>query len=209
MNQVRKLQQLKSLSYFDKNTLAQIMDMNANSLSANTNRWLKQGVLIQLKKGMYVTEDYYIRLRDQDLYFEFIANKIREPSYISLEYVLQKYGILTEAVNAFTSITLKSRRRYQNIFGIFVYRNITEKLFTGYEIKHFGQYDIKEASKAKALFDYLYLKLYRIPVFTSELLQSFRLNLDEFTLNDRKEFTQYCHLTGMKKFFNLPILLMS
>ena len=49
MNQVLKLKKLANLGFFDKNTLAQFMELSENSLYANIKRWLKSGVLIQLK----------------------------------------------------------------------------------------------------------------------------------------------------------------
>lgn len=207
MNQVKKLKALETLSYFDKNTLAQVIELSDNSLYSNIKRWLKNGLLIQLKKGCYVTRAYYDRLQDKESYLDFIGNKLREPSYLSLECVLQKYSILSEAVYAYTSITLKSKRIYTNQLGTFLYRNICEKLFTGYTIKSYGNFEIKEASKAKALFDYFYLRFYRIFSINKTLLKSLRLNLDEFTKKDFKEFLGYCKLSKKQIFFDLAKLL--
>ena len=108
MNQVVKLKKLGNLSYFDKNTLSQIIELSDNSLYTNIKRWIKSGRLVQLKNGMYVTDIFLSTLPDKTPYAEFIANKLREPSYLSTEYVLQKYGVLTEAVYGYTSVTLKS-----------------------------------------------------------------------------------------------------
>jgi len=207
MNQVKKLKNLEKLSYFDKNTLAQYIELSDNSLYANIKRWLKNGRIIQIKKGMYVTPEYYNILPNKEEYIEFLSNKIREPSYLSLEYVLQKYSMLTESVYSYTSITLKSRRVYKNKFGIFVYRKIKEDLFTGYIIKEYAGFKVKVATKAKALFDWLYLKNYRIEIINRELLNSYRLNLDEFKKRDLKEFSNYCALSGIKKYINLTKLI--
>lgn len=207
MNQLKKLKNLENLSYFDKNTLSQYIELSDNSLYSNIKRWLNNNILIQLKKGLYVTSGYYNNLQNKESYIEFIANKLREPAYLSLEYVLQKYSILTESIYAYTSVTLKSRRIYTNKFGTFMYRKIKEELFTGYSIKEYAGFEIKEATKAKALFDYLYLKDYRIPIIDKKLLNSYRLNLDEFTKKDFVEFSTYCKITGIKKFLSLPALI--
>ena len=207
MNQIKKLKQLENLSFFDKVTLEQYYDLSDNSLYANINRWLKLGALIQLRKGLYVSPAYLQTLPDKQPYCEFIANKLREPSYLSLEYVLQKYSILTEAVYAFTSITLKCKRTYSNSLGTFVYRNLKEELFTGFKILSSGRFEVKEATKAKALFDYLYLKTLRISVIRKEFLTSLRLNLDEMTMKDFSEFSKYCKQSGIKKYLKLPKLL--
>ena len=208
MNQLRKLNKISNLSYFDTNTLSLIYpELSKNSLYSNIKRWVKRGYIIQIKKGMYVTKDYVLNNQDKSSYKEFLANKMKYPSYLSTEYVLQKYSILSEAVYAYTCVTLKSKNTYNNEFGRYIYRNITRKLFTGYEIKERGEYSIYEATKAKALFDYLYLKLYRVRNITEEMLLNLRLNLEELDESDIKEFEDYCELTGVGKYKNLSCLL--
>ena len=206
MNQVKKLKQVEDLSYFDKNTLAQIFNLNDKALYENIQRWLKMGHLVQLKKGMYVTQSFLNQV-EKDCYVEFIANKLRYPSYLSLEYVLQKHGVLTESVFAVTSITRKTKRIYRNDLGKFVYRGIKRNLFTGYEIKRRGEFEINEAKKSKALFDFLYLKLFSIKNIDKTFLDSLRLNLDEFTSSDKKEFSRYCRLAVVEKYQLLADLL--
>lgn len=203
MNQVGKTRQLGHLSYFDKNTLSQFMDLSDNSLYANIKRWLKSGLLVQLKKGLYVTKDFVLSQKDVHSYIEFIANKLREPSYLSMEYVLQKYNILSESVYGFTSVTLKSRRIYRNKFGVFLYRNMRKELFEGYDIKQTDGFDIKVATKAKALFDYFYYKLFRIKDVDAELIKTFRLNYDELTKTELNEFARYCGAAKTEKMVKL------
>jgi predicted transcriptional regulator of viral defense system len=203
MNQVKKIKNLENLSYFKRETISQFVDVSKNALSTNINRWIKNGVLIQLKKGFYVTSNYFERLRDKTAYLEFISNKLREPSYLSLEYILQRYGILTESVYSINSITIKSGRTYKNKLGFFIYRNIKNELFTGFNIVEKNSFIIKESTKAKALFDWMYLKLLRLEKFDRSLLESFRLNLDDFKPGELKEFKAYCELAGMKKYLKL------
>lgn len=200
MNQVKELKKLISLSYFNRNTLSQVVGGSENALYANIKRWIKNGVLIQLKRGLYVTPLYCDRIFNKNRYCEFLANKLKEPSYLSLEYVLQKHSILTEAVYALTSVTLKTKQRYQNQFGVFLYRNINERLFNGFRIVSAGGYQILEATKSKALFDYLYFRLLRMKNVDDGYLASLRLNLDALTVRDWKEFSQYCRDAGAKKF---------
>jgi predicted transcriptional regulator of viral defense system len=208
MNQLKKLNKISNLSYFNTTTLKLIYpELSQNSLYANIKRWIKKGELIQIKKGMYVTKEYLDNTRDISSYKEFLANRIKYPSYLSLEYILQKYSILSESVYAYTSVTLKKKKEYENDFGRYIYRSITPDLFLGFTIKEVGEYTIKEATKAKALFDYLYLKLYRIKNINEQTLLELRLNMDEFTQQDLKEFNKYCKLTGQKKYKNLMYLI--
>lgn len=199
MNQIKNLNSLNSASYFNKNTLQQVVSISDNALYSNIKRWIKQNIIIQLKRGIYVTNDYYIRLPEKQAYQEFIANKLKSPSYLSLEYVLQKYSLLTEGVYAFTSITLKKTNTYKNKLGLFTYSNISQDLFTGYKIVNKEGFQIKEASKAKALFDFLYLRLLSVKNINQQLLDSFRFNLDEFSQKDQKEFKSYVKLSKTKK----------
>lgn len=207
MNQIKNLKKLEGLSYFDKTTLSQFFNVSKTALYSDVNRWLKKGVLIQLKKGMYLTPAYYLPLKDKQVYHEFLANKLREPSYLSLEYVLQKYSVLTEAIYGFTSVTLKSKRIYKNKFGLFAYQHIKLPLFTGFTFRKQEGFTVKEATKAKALFDYLYFKLFRINDFTKKRLISLRLNLEEFSNKDWREFSTYCEISQIKKFKKLTKLL--
>ena len=124
-----------------------------------------------------------------------------------MEYVLQKYSILSESVYGLTSVTLKSKRRFKNKIGLFTYRSMKEALFTGYVIKQVGGFSIKIATKAKALFDYLYYQLFRIQKFDELLLESFRLNMDEWVEAEWNEFAGYCTLVGNRKMAQLPAML--
>jgi predicted transcriptional regulator of viral defense system len=200
MKQVNKLKNLENLSYFGKSAISQYIDIKPESLSVDINRWIKEGTLIQLKKGLYTTSNYFERVNDKSLYSEFIANKLRTPSYLSLEYMLQKYSILSEAVYSITSITAKAGRSYNNTIGLFLYRNIKESLFTGFNIMDYNDLKIAKATKAKALFDWLYLKFLRTQNVDIKKLELLRLNIDDFKSKDFKEFKSYCELADIKKY---------
>ena len=59
MKQVEKLKQLENLSYFDTATLAQLCELEGNTLYKNISRWKKQNLIIQLKRGVYTTKSFY------------------------------------------------------------------------------------------------------------------------------------------------------
>ena len=204
---MKDLFKFNNASFFTKETLSQVIGENDAALSANIKRWLKKDFLIQLKKGVYVTKDYYQSLPDKSSYIEFIANILKQPSYLSGEYILQKYGMLTESVFALTSVTRKKTRTYQNKLGVFIYSNIKDELFTGFKIFNRGGFEIKEASKAKALFDFLYLRLWRLPEITKEIIDSYRLNLGEFSSTDFSEFESFTELAAIRKFKKLSTIL--
>lgn len=203
MNQINNLSKLNSASFFTKKTLVDIIGGNDDAIAANIKRWIKSGILIQLKKGLYVTKEYYQACPDKQSYYEFVSNFLKKPSYLSGEYVLQKYGILSESVFTYTSTTQKKTKVYINKLGVFNYSNIKDKLFTGYKIISKSGFDIKEATKAKALFDFLYFRLLKVPQINQEIIDSFRLNLDNFYPKDFSELNSFIKLLNIKKINNL------
>lgn len=199
MSYYKNLQKLNTFSYFNTTTLQNITQTSKKNLYDNIQRWVRDGRIIQLKKGMYVNSAYYDTLNNKQYYIEFIANKLKTPSYISLEYVLQKYSILSESVFALTCVTLKKPNIYKNKLGVFSYSHIKESLFCGYENITKGEFKIYEATKAKALFDYLYFKFFRIKQVHKDQLLSLRLNLDEYTQDDFREFKLYAQKSKLNK----------
>ncbi len=207
MKQVQKLKQLENLSFFDASAVAQVTSLRGEYLYESISRWINSGLFLQLKKGLYVTNNYYKNLPEKTVYSEFLANKLKYPSYLSLEYVLSKNGVLSESVYTYTSLTKKTPNIYTNTLGTFSYRNISEKLFLGFEIIDKEGFEIAIARKPKALFDYLYLKFLRKSEITRESIEDLRLNLDEFNKKEIKEFSYYCKLTNIAKYKKLPNLL--
>jgi len=199
MNQLKQLKQLDKASYFNKLTLSQVIRVNDNALYKNIKRWLKSENLIQIKRGMYVTKEYWQAQQNNNSYCEFLANQIKTPSYLSLEYVLQKHTLLTEVVYAYTSVTIKKPNQYTNKMGQFLYYKIKPELFMGYQTKQTGGFLVREASLAKALFDYFYLKLRSVKIVNKDLLDSFRLNLDLISQEQKQEFSSYLKLSGSAK----------
>lgn len=74
--------------------------------------------------------------------------------------------------------------------GSFSYRHIQPDLYWGFQLKQAYGVTYAEASVAKALFDYLYLR--PLPADVSpqhyDLAEELRLNLDEFTAAERHTF---------------------
>ena len=67
--------------------------------------WLeKQGIIIRLKRGLYVINPEY---SGKTLSSELIANHLYAPSYISMSTALRYYGLIPEAVYVHQSMTVK------------------------------------------------------------------------------------------------------
>lgn len=188
---------IENKPYITKRELGVILEKNGKNLDRKIQLLLDKGKIVQLKKGVYVSRIYL--LKENKFHQEFIANFLCYPSYLSTEYVLQKNNVIPEAVYAYTSITTKTTRSYQNELGNFIYQTIKKELFTGFEEKRFIEnYTIKEATKAKGLFDWLYLKNFENSL-EEELEIDLRINWDVFDQSDLKEFEEYTNKSKMKK----------
>ena len=190
---------LESKPYLTKQEVAVLLQKRGKNLDKKISQLLKTGYLISLKKGLYTTNAYMTGQIPQ--LREFLANVQYYPSYISLEYVLQKEGVIPEAVYAYTSITLKPTQTFTNALGTFIYRSIKESLFTGYEqVRYNDQYQIKIASKMKALFDLLYLKPLPATIARKkQTLEDLRIRTDVITPADIEEFNSYVALADSPK----------
>ncbi|HHD92132.1 MAG TPA: hypothetical protein ENL06_00730 [Candidatus Portnoybacteria bacterium] len=196
------------LEYLKKNTqdllvlnknLLRTLENKENVLDANIKYWLKKGELISLKKGMYILKDIFVREKNKDKFLEYLAEQMIQPSYLSVEYILAKYQILSEPVQSLTLVTIKKTQEIQNNLGIFRYYSITKKLFIGYENKNNDDLIIFEATKAKALFDFLYFRfLKERPVNTVEI-DNLRLNWENISQKEFQEAKRYLKLTNSKK----------
>lgn len=146
----RKLQHYH-LFLFDLKDLGKFFPHNSSqTLKVQIHTWKKKGWIKTLKRGLYKVI-YPEEKNIPDLY---IANRLYSPSYVSLETALSLYSIIPQIAFKATSITTKPTR----IFGQFIYRSISPKLFTGYRIIKDQGFEIKIAEPEKALLDYLYLK---------------------------------------------------
>jgi predicted transcriptional regulator of viral defense system len=191
-----KLEKLDNLIYFTKDSLRSISNDSESTISMNIHRWKKSGDIVIFKNGIYCTRSSYSYYSKKDNYHKFISSILLKPSYISLTTVLSDYDILTEGVYNISAVTTKLPTKYFE--GKYRYRQITEKLFTGYEIKYFEQYKYYEATKAKALFDYIYYKSPKLKP-SMNILEELRLNLEDFTKKDFEEMKTYAKIVSSKK----------
>jgi predicted transcriptional regulator of viral defense system len=79
---------------------------------------LRNGVVIRVKKGLYVFGTDY---RQGTFSRELLANLIYGPSYVSLDYALSYYGLIPERVETVTSVTCSKNRAYSTPVGYFTY----------------------------------------------------------------------------------------
>ena len=120
-------------------------------------RWRVKKLLIKLKRGVFI-------LNTNDRKFTpsrgYIANQLYSPSYISLEYALNYYGLIPERVSDVTSITTKKTKCFRNEIGNFIYQHIKPGCFRGFKtLKDEAGLLFFIAEPEKALIDLCYLNL--------------------------------------------------
>jgi predicted transcriptional regulator of viral defense system len=131
--------------------------------------WQEKGYLKKIINKWYVFAE--IEQSTESLYR--IANKIYQPSYVSLESAFSYYNLIPEGVFSTTSISTKKTSTFNTFIGTFSYRSIHSKIFFGYQIKQVGQINFAMADLEKCILDYLYLN----PNFVSiGDFESLRLN---------------------------------
>ena len=188
-NRVLKL--AATLPSFGAADLAPIGEERAY-LNIILSRHVKRGTMVRLRKNLYVTKSYLDNAERRGIfsyYVEFIANRLHSPSYLSLDYVLHEHNMLTEIPRNITSMGLRKTDHFSNEMGNFIYHKIKEELYLGFKVVKKGDFSILKATKAKALFDFLYLR--KRLLLDKRAVEELRLNLDEFTDNDFKELLGY------------------
>jgi predicted transcriptional regulator of viral defense system len=185
-NQLKNLEKLLIIS---KEAFRQF-EKDEENLNFNLKYWTKKDVLIRIKKGQYILKSK-LEKEDRQTYLEYIANKIYEPSYLSCEYVMDKYGLLTEGVFALTSVTTKKTKIFSNKLGRFVYYSLSPILFFGYTIKKTSLTNIFIATKAKALFDYLYLRFLKKTPINEKNIEELRINWENLSKKEFLEIKKY------------------
>lgn len=187
------------LPYFSIADLS-VTGEKAGYLRVLLSRYVKNGILARLKKGLYVKRSFLDDMEKKQLlpaYQEFAANFLNTPSYLGLEYVLYNEAILTEMPVNFTSVTLNKTKKYSNEFGTFIYHNIRPELFIGFDRLKINEWEILKASRAKALFDFIYFRKNILP--DARAARELRLNLSVLNGDDKKELKKYCRLARDKK----------
>lgn len=119
-------------------------------------RWEKKGLLISLRRGVYLLNKSD---RRKDVDINRVANVLYEPSYLSLEYALNFYGIIPERVAAMTSVSTRKTARFSNELGVFTYQRIKPVAFRGFKKVGTEEKSFFIAEPEKAVVDFLYLNL--------------------------------------------------
>ncbi len=113
-------------------------------------RMLSRGMLIQLKRGLFVKAPAYGgHIRP----FE-IANLLYGPSHVSFETALGYYGLIPERVDTVISATSKRKAQFSTPVGRFEYRYLNQARYAiGFTWQHEEGHAFLIATPEKALAD--------------------------------------------------------
>ena len=188
------LEQLDNLPHFSKSSVFQLasqLGLKNSTVDTYISRFLRHKEILQLKRGLYVSADFFAKNKNDISYSFYLANILRTPSYVSSWTALQYYNLTTEAIRSTTSVTLKVTRDYETKAGTFSYQSINKNLFSDYSLVK-GKFDFFVASPSKALFDLLYFRTHQFRSIkfddVEKIVEELRIDISEMSEEERKNF---------------------
>jgi predicted transcriptional regulator of viral defense system len=171
----------------------------------NLVNWQRKGYLIKLRNGYYLLSE---RKLNEFLLYQ-IANKLYEPSYVSMESALNYYSIIPEGVYKIFSVSTRKTETFTTKVGVFDYRTIKKTLYFGYQLVRTKDVIFKLATREKAVLDFLYLRPDIDDYLKFESLRWNRLELQRIDENVLHEYlalynsaTLYKKLKFLKSYLN-------
>ncbi len=129
-----KIQELTGISklYFGHEEISRALGISLQSSRVSANRYVKHGLLIRIKRNMYVLAEKWRTLEREEKFI--LANLLQVPSYISLMTALDYYEISTQMQRDFIeSIALKRTKEIEAENSIFTFTKINTNLYKGFK----------------------------------------------------------------------------
>ena len=121
-----KLKKALKTTIFTHEEIANLLKKEVSNVNAKISYMVKQGVLVRLKKGLYIFSELY---RDGSVDMVAVANRLYTPSYVSFDYALSYYGLIPERVYEVTSATLHAKKVFETPLGRFSYRPVPMEVY--------------------------------------------------------------------------------
>jgi hypothetical protein len=146
-----QLRDIKKL-YFGYEDIARTLGISQNSAKITAHRYLKQGMLIRVKRNIYILKEKWMSLEREQKFI--IANIFQVPSYISLMTALDYYEITTQMQRDFIeSVAIKRTIEKEIEKTVLNYTKISADFYCGF-LKSRGFFI---AEPIKAFLDAVYL----------------------------------------------------
>ncbi len=162
--------QLKDFLVF---SIKDIEKVDSSFHKQRLSEWQKKTYVKKVRQGFYIFSD--LVMNEQTLFI--IANRIYEPSYVSLEMALSIYGLIPEAVYVITSVTSQRTKNLKTPIGDFMYRHTDPALLFGYQLREYDGHYYQIAEIEKAVLDYFY---FNAKINDEESFKGMRFNVSEF-----------------------------
>lgn len=189
----------KNLPAFNLND---VRKLDPNFHRQQLNDWFLRGYIQPLAGGYYLFAEAQV---DESTLF-MLANRIYEPSYISLESALAYFHVIPETVLGVTSASSRKTVHFDSQWGRFDYRSIKPSLMFGYRVvNHNKLIKYKIASLEKAVLDYLYLNT---SIASIDDLAGLRWNRQELAGLDNPTFEKLLKIFANKALERRAALLM-
>jgi len=198
---MKSLEKLNYLPYFTIQAVNQLIGGSMVSTRLLLSRQEKSGKVLRIKRGFYLTREFWLQNK-HDLNFTAMISAIIQPhSYLTGVWILQNHGVMTEGIYLVTAATLKHTRSISNQLGNFHFFHIKEKLFNGFIEKNVNGIVCREATAAKALFDFFYFRSEHpgIRYKDFDLAEDERLNLEDWNKAMKAEFFRLTEKSGLPK----------
>jgi predicted transcriptional regulator of viral defense system len=190
INAVSRGLRASGLDLFSTRDLAVMFPPGGRALAnLQLHQWARKGWIRRLKRGMFelaLPEPAVI----SDLH---IANRLYEPSYVSLDTALSHHGLIPDVAMQVTSVTSGTTKRFVNLHGVFTYFSVTPEAFRGYGVITVEGRQVLMAEPEKAVVDRLYAGLRRGEPFEPLVERWERRRLRGL---NRKKLAEYAGLFG-------------
>lgn len=172
---LKQLYQIQKL-YFGHEELARILGITRDSARVAASRYVKQGVLLRVKRNLYVLRETW---KNAGLEEKFqIANVAQVPSYISLMTALAYYDLTTQMQRKFfESMALKRTKEITVNASVLKYTKISKDLYFGFQ----KEKNFFIATPEKALLDAFYLISYGRYSLDLSAIERPKLNQEQLT----------------------------
>lgn len=187
---MKSLEKLDYLPYFTIQAVNQLIGGSMPSTRLLLTRQEKSGKIIRLKRSYYMSREFWLEHKNEPDFLTMVSAIIQPHSYLTGAWVLQNHGVMTEGIYLVTGATLKHTRSISNKLGNFHFFHINEKLFNGFIEKNVNGIVCREASAAKALFDWFYFRSEHPGISNKDfdLAEDERLNVEEWNTAMKTEF---------------------
>ncbi|MGI5869979.1 MAG: type IV toxin-antitoxin system AbiEi family antitoxin domain-containing protein [Kiritimatiellia bacterium] len=144
----------RDMPAFELAYLTRHFDSSRDAIRVQLSRWMSQGKVIGLRRGLYTLSDEHRRVALEPAE---VANALYRPSYLSTLWALSYYKLIPEKISRFTCLTTRVPRNFENQFGVYDYRTIKVEVFFGFQSVSAGKRKFLVAEPEKALLDHWHL----------------------------------------------------